>query len=192
MGRLSDTLSQRTARLALCRNKAMQRCLEIGKDYDYRYCLVIDMDDCAGCMRDMQGVKSNFLHKDWAVMACSNPTAYYDIWALRRQHVMEYDCWEAIDHDRSQGKTYEEAVQQHVGIPMKTGATPVDHCLIEVYSAFNGAAFYDLTCITPEDVYMGTTEQGREVCEHVSFHKSIKSRGGKIYINPRFVIDKTI
>ena len=60
--------------------------------------------------------------------------------------------------------------------------------LIEVDSAFGGLAIYRKSDIPQDASYVGVDENGDEVCEHVSFHFSIKKNKGKIFINPKLII----
>ena len=60
--------------------------------------------------------------------------------------------------------------------------------LIEVDSAFGGFAIYKKSDIPAEARYIGLSKNGGEVCEHISFHYSIKKNQGSIFINPKLVI----
>jgi hypothetical protein len=35
--------------------------------------------------------------------------------------------------------------------------------------------------------YVGLDDASDEICEHVTLHKQIKTKGGHIYINPRLI-----
>ena len=179
MGNLSDTIPLRTARLAACRNAMMDRVRSLSGGYEYL--LIMDMDDIGSYLVDIEGVKSNFAVPDWTVITASNPDFYYDIWALRWPGLIDYDCWEAF------GKDYN--MHQHLTVPRHEACRPLDHPPIEIKSGFNGAAIYKIDSIHPCCRYIGLNSQGHETCEHVSFHECIRNHGGKVYINPRFVIN---
>ena len=176
MGQLKQ--ERRTERIAICRNECMKIVREQGS---YKYLLIIDMDNIGASLTNMKGVMSNFtIDMEWSVMTASNPNYYYDIWALRWPGVIDYDCWEAIAKDGN--------VDLHCKSMQKHAAKPIDTPPTLVNSAFHGAAFYKLDDIKPCCSYIGVKD-GRETCEHVSFHECIRSHGGKIYINHAFVIN---
>ena len=57
---------------------------------------------------------------------------------------------------------------------------------IEVDSAFGGLAIYR-KAMFEHCKYVGITEAGEEFCEHVYFHRILKSLGAKLYINPKLI-----
>ena len=184
LGNLSRYVGSRTARLEICRNLA----LECARNKKTDYTLVIDMDNVGKALTDLEGVKSNFKYDDWDVITASNETYYYDIWALRCPGIMDYDCWIEQRAEMARGKSWEEAAGMHIGRWGREFARSLDAPLVPVRSAFNGAAFYRMSSLLDSDRYVGTHPDGTEQCEHVGLHDSIYKRGGKIYINPRFII----
>jgi len=179
LGNLSETIGSRTMRLALCRNTILQRVKEI-KTPEMKYLLMLDMDNIGSSLIDMEGVKSNFNDLNWSVMTASNPRNYYDIWALRWPEVIDYDCWVAVAQDGDENK--------HVTEKTILAAKPITDPPILVKSAFNGAGFYKIEDIKECCQYVGI-EGNHEICEHVPFHECIRSHGGTVYINPRFIIN---
>lgn len=123
-------------------------------------------------------------------MTASYPSSYYDVWALRSSPSFNFDF-------RLRARQYsiltlpyrkitERLISKHYGgIPDKTP-------LIEVESAFGGAAIYRREFIDDECVYDGWLAEGfwlfREQCEHVSFNLCVVDRAGPgmFFINPRF------
>ncbi len=152
------------------------------------------MDVGASTSFDIEDFLSNFIYprSSWLAMAATQRSEYYDIWALRVKPILLFDCWELITEltsffiDRS--FITERLVQIHqVTIPRNTS-------LIEVESAFGGAALYNEKYLNKECSYNGTTGVvswwTHEQCEHVPFHQCIRKYAPeqKIYINPRFQI----
>jgi len=184
LGNLSRYVASRTARLEICRNLALDRARAMKSDYT----LVIDMDNVGTGLTDLEGVKSNFQYDDWDVITASNPTYYYDIWALRCPGIMDYDCWVEHKADVERGKSWNEAATIHINRWGRLFAKPADSPLVPVRSAFGGAAFYRMRSLLESDRYCGSYPDGTEQCEHVGLHNTISARGGKIYINPKFII----
>ena len=125
-------------------------------------------------------------------MTATQRENYYDIWALRVKPVLLYDCWQLISQltwffiDRS--FITERLVQVHQ-VPI-----PRNISLIEVESAFGGAALYNEKYLNDGCSYNGQMTdvwwRPDEQCEHVPFHYCIRKSAPeqKLYINPQFKI----
>ena len=63
---------------------------------------------------------------------------------------------------------------------------PASNEWIDVESAFGGFAIYRRNWF---DIvkYVGVTEDGDEVCEHVSINLTMRKAGAKIFINPQLI-----
>ena len=61
-----------------------------------------------------------------------------------------------------------------------------DAAWIQVQSAFGGLGIYKRNSIASGN-YLGKTEQGIEVCEHVPLNTDIHESGGRLFINPELV-----
>jgi hypothetical protein len=61
---------------------------------------------------------------------------------------------------------------------------------IKVDSAFGGFAIYKSKFLLMENYYKGLDDNGKIVCEHVSFHKKLTEYGARIYINPAMINTK--
>ena len=184
-GNLSQTIASRTKRIAYCRNDLLD---EIRKNTRFRlsnstFYMVVDAD------RNTQMDRSNFLSNfdysidEWGAMTASQRTIYYDIWALRSD-IVNYDCWQRAKNFLVILITLNQAVERYIRVHQKP--IPFNHSLIPVYSAFCGAAIYQMKYFR-ECRYYGY--QSHEICEHVSFNLCVTRNGGKIYINPQFQID---
>ena len=123
-------------------------------------------------------------------MTASNQHAYYDIWALRTSPALPFDFQEHARQRSFFSIGWPSILRRLIAIHQK--GIPTDHPLIEVDSAFGGAALYAAQYLTNECVYNGWKDHGvwffREQCEHVSFNQCVRRNagGGKIFINPRF------
>jgi hypothetical protein len=137
---------------------------------------------------------SNFIYprSSWIAMTATQRAEYYDIWALRVKPVVLYDCWELITHLTlpliSSSFLTDRLVRIH------QAPVPRNISLIEVESAFGGAALYNEKYLSKECLYNGRMTDvwwwPEEQCEHVPFHYCIRKyvTEQKIYINPRFQI----
>ena len=183
-GRLRTNKPLRTERLAICRN----RCLEYAKESKNQwaeYLIVVDTDGV--CSHLNSKVIENIISKNnWSVMTANVRNKYYDIYALRHKTWCPEDFYIGIEKDLKAGLSYEESYYKNV-ISKMIDIKP-NRKLIEVDSAFGGLAIYRKSCIPSYARYIGLNQKGGEVCEHVSFHYSIKKNQGKIYINPKLII----
>jgi len=142
------------------------------------FLLILDCDDVNSNEINLECFKTNFEHKNWDAMFSNNTKAYYDIWALRKEDC-DYDCWEMVNKTGDQSY-----VDKHFqNIP---STTP----LIECYSAFGGTGLYNTEKL--RGLRYSSFEQKdsnmKQVCEHVPFNTNLKDRGGKMFINPKYLI----
>ncbi|CAF2414232.1 unnamed protein product [Rotaria sp. Silwood2] len=182
----------RTARIALCRNTLLQKARQELSSFDYY--LVIDVDVGSSPSFDINDFLSNFIYErfSWIAMTATQRSEYYDIWALRIKSILPFDCWQRIKEITFFLIDQTFLTQRLVKIHQ--GPIPRNISLIEVESAFGGAALYDAKYLNNECSYEGKNERGwwwnNEQCEHVSFHQCIQQYANdkKLYINPRFQI----
>jgi len=180
-GNMSKKYPDRSERIAFCRNKLLNISHEITADY----LLIVDLDMFAS---SISAFISNFRYHtdDWSVMTAASGL-YYDIWALRTlsDSVLNYDVWHRIWEIGRKEKSYcsKSVVDQIVGNHQKE--IPIDHDLIEVRSAFNGAGLYRAN-LTYGCQYSGA----KATCEHVPFHLCMREKNGaRIFINPAFSLN---
>ena len=183
-GRLRTDLPLRTARLAICRNRCLEY-LRSDKNSWVEYLIVVDTDGI--CSQLSSNVMKDIISKDyWSVMTANVRDHYYDIYALRHKTWCQDDFYVAIKNDLKNGLSYQQSYLKNVVkkmINIKPSAK-----IIEVDSAFGGLAIYRKSLIPQEASYIGLDKNGDEICEHLSFHYSIKNNQGKIFINPRLII----
>jgi hypothetical protein len=79
-----------------------------------------------------------------------------------------------------------EADSKFVAVYSRMIEIPEEGEWIEVDSAFGALAIYKTSAIKGLR-YVGTDAHDQEMCEHVNFHKLIKDRGGRIFINPKLI-----
>jgi len=180
---------RRTMRLANGRNKILQKVKEINQNNQYTYLIMLDLDDINASGEFINSIDSCFAYdiNNWDVLTGNQKGVYYDIWALRKNGIIEYDCLGELYKPISQDK--KDVISEIIS------NTHFDKSadLIEVDSAFGGIAIYKLAALQNCE-YVGEHLNDEypdhsEHCEHVEFHKCIKKNGGKIYINSEFYTD---
>jgi len=183
LGQLQPQMPLRTQRIAHCRNAYLEA-LDQHADYaDVDLVLMADFDGI-NTLVDEAAILSCWAREDWDVCTANQAGPYYDIWALRHALWSPGDCKSSylflVDH----GVDPERALQATVLTRMIT--IPVDSPWIAVDSAFGGLGIYRRELLRGLR-YIGLAADGHEVCEHVSMHAQIRSRGGMIFINPAMV-----
>ena len=97
-------------------------------------------------------------------------------------------CWNNTNVLKQQGISHHDAYNQCIDKFIIN--YPIDAKLITVISAFGGAGLYKMNSIG-EAKYNGyeETHLDKQICEHVSFNQYLIEKGGKIYINPKMLIN---
>jgi hypothetical protein len=168
----------RTKRLTNGRNKILDKMREINKDQYYDYLIVLDMDDINHSGSFVDSIETNFDHKNWDVLTGNQTNRYYDIWALRKKNDIDYDYLQKIREDKLSSWLDWWCWFKYVTLKGK-GKYNRNEGLLEVDSAFGGAAIYKIKSIPSHCKYVGTHPDGHEKCEHVEFNECIKKNGGK-------------
>ncbi len=178
-------IKERTARIAYCRNKILDKIKTINKKYDYL--IVADMDDVINKGTIVNTINTCFKYPEnkWSAMTANQKHEYYDIWALRIPKVLETDCWIDVEKDKKKGLSNFQAEQKRIVKFQK----PIPKIgLIEVNSAFSVVAIYKLADLI-NCRYNGLRENNSMVCEHVPFSECIRNSGHKIFINTEMYTD---
>lgn len=184
MGKLRDRHPQRTERISIARNRYLQELRNFSEYQNVDYVVVADLDGVNGQLSEA-AIRSCWVDSpDWDVCCANQLAPYYDIWALRHREWSPNDCQIQYKFLVKNGFSAERALQVAVFGRMIRVAPARDW--IEVDSAFGGLAIYRRQVLNSL-IYKGLDSDGNEVCEHVSLHQQIKERGGRIFINPRFI-----
>jgi hypothetical protein len=183
LGTLRDKMRLRTERIAYCRNAYINEMRSNNKYQDVDYVVVADFD---GMNSDLTAasIASCWERGDWDVCAANQKGPYYDLWALRHNEWSPNDCFEQyrfyLNMKQAAFKAY------YASVYARMISVPLDADWIEVDSAFGGLAIYKKAAMDPAE-YTGLTVDGKEVCEHVSFHGKLRQQGYRIFINPRLI-----
>ena len=183
-GRLRTELPIHSERLAFCRNRCLHELKKIKNSW-VKYLIVVDTD---GVCRNINSevIKECIAEEGWSVFTANVKGAYYDIWALRHNIWSPNDCWQATKSELNIGSSRFESESKNIYSRMiKINSSK---SFIEVDSAFGGLALYKRSSIPEDAKYIGLCKNGQKVCEHVSFHNSIKKNQGSIFINPKLII----
>ncbi|MGN8151200.1 hypothetical protein ACTJK5_02885 [Agrobacterium sp. 22094] len=188
---LSNNAPQRTARLAIIRNICLSKLSRQGKLPD-DYFVVADLDGVNAGLVDEPGLSVAIANApvDWCGLFANQRTHYYDVWALRHDEWCPGDCWQEV-RNASKGIFRRKARGRRAVlkyVKQRQAHIPKDTPPIRVDSAFGGFGLYRVSCIQ-EAFYVGLTEDGREICEHVSFNKMISSNDGALYVLPELLND---
>lgn len=178
----------RTFHLASARNE----CLDILKELkildEVDYVVVYDLNNLNKSLT-RKSVNSCFQRSDWSVVTANQDGPYYDIFALRHRYWNNLDCWQVYKYMLNfypkrfkfiwDAALWNAVYSKMIKIDQKSEWIRVD-------SAFGGIAIYKSNFIR-DGRYVGLTEDGLEVCEHVSLNMHINQKNGDIYINPEFI-----
>ena len=200
---LAEREPVRTRRLEFARNVYVQAILGDPCLAACEYLIVIDMDDAAS-----RPINPDELYKALEFLR-SRPQAaavfpnqrgpYRDLWALRHPQKCPDDVWEEVC-DRAQRLGVDDAAAFAATFQTRLFSLPVDAPPLEVDSAFGGFGLYKLAYVARNpNPYLGykpkllrqadgSLEVKRwQTCEHVHFHRGIRSLGGQLFVLPWLV-----
>ena len=183
LGQLSNEIPNRVDRISHCRNVYLSEFESNSNFSAYDYVAVADLD---GVNKDLtrEAVRSCWVRSDWAACAANQSAPYYDVYALRHETWSPNDCWIYEAELRASGLN--PVSSREKAIYSRQIVIPQNSPWLEVDSAFGGLCIYRKSAIA-DCRYSSYTSTGVPVCEHVEFHAQVKSKGGKIFINPRLV-----
>ena len=89
---------RRTVRLANGRNRILDEIATLNRTGVYDYIIMLDMDDVNAKGSFVDSIESCFDYdpNTWDVLAGNQHDKYYDIWALRQNGYIDYDCWKRL------------------------------------------------------------------------------------------------
>jgi hypothetical protein len=169
----------RTESIANARNKALSVLRE--SDFNPDYVVVVDLDEI-NLGLSSASVLSNWEYENWAGMFANQPDGYYDIWALEHPFWNPRNYIADFEHLK---KEFNENISKFLSVTSKKIKIPKTNPIVEVNSAFGGIGIYDYDFFS-DVYYSGIDEQGYPIADHVSVNRSIRNKGGKLFINPKF------
>lgn len=172
---------KRTERLAYIRNRLLQTARSIDPGNE-GLLLMMDMDDVAaeGTLAETIHTCFDYPYESWDALAANRRLVYYDIWALRIRHHIEFDFAERC-------RQFPTTVGYQKYFLRFRRRIRTSERLLPVLSAFGGAALYKMSALQGKG-YVGLNGGGGEICEHLSLHAQMIAEGGRIFINTRMVM----
>ncbi|ANI98859.1 hypothetical protein A8O14_01350 [Polynucleobacter wuianus] len=190
VGELSKKLSKRTDRIAYCRNLIIDAVANNTQYAQVDYIAMADMDGMNGLVTREKIAQCWEVHEPWDVITANQLGEYYDVWALSHPYWNPMDCWE---QKRKLENILGDKAAQKIAVGCKQSPIDPRADLIEVDSAFGGLGIYSREAFLAGR-YAGTDDQagGIDVADHIPFHRDLKKRGYRIFINPALInCDKT-
>jgi hypothetical protein len=183
LGRLQDKYPKRTERLAKCRNRYLKEIKNNKKYNEVDFVVVADLDGVNAALTPKSAQSCWHLDVEWDACFANQSAPYYDLWALR------HDLWNPADY--LEQETFfnklgvDEFYSRYINRLAKMILIPENAAPISVKSAFGGLAIYKKKWMLGGK-YVGITEDGSQVCEHVHFHVS-HMKNADLYIVPSFI-----
>lgn len=200
---LNARIPIKTVRLAHLRNTALEwlRCHGGWSSIDWL--VVLDLDEVNAAPWDLAQLTQALLwwqkQPQAAGLFANQRGPYYDLWALRHTKLCPDDVWEGMLRLHGQQPELSDAqLLEQVYVPRQFSLDPTSPPL-EVDSAFGGLAIYQSDWLArAEPCYVGERAlawdgpAGRrwlrwQCCEHVAFHRQIRSCGGRLWIHPGLI-----
>jgi hypothetical protein len=173
----------RTEALAIARNSYLEYLNNLPNPHKPDFVAVVDFNNLNKEL-SRESVDSCWEKSDWDVCTANQAGHYYDIWALRHEFWSPNDCWNQFQFLLSLGVRKDKAYALSINGRMLKISSNLEW--IEVDSAFGGIAIYKAETLR-DARYVGSTESGGMICEHVTLHSMLRENGFKIFINPRFI-----
>lgn len=183
LGKLEDSIPDRIFRISHCRDFYLQ---ELRTNERYRaidFLCIIDFD-LINDKLNTDSINSCFDFSDWCGVFGNQSGAYYDVFALRASNWSDRNCWESDRILRSEN--IPSVISQQMAVYSKKRKLPTAAPWVEVDSAFGGIGIYKRPCIENGN-YLSAAMNSPGECEHVTFNKSLKDGGHKLYINPKLL-----
>jgi len=179
--------TNRTEILAAARNAYLVYLREEIDQNEFPYIVVADFNLLNNKLSH-NSILTSWSNDNWDVVTANQSGPYYDIWALRHPLWAPNDCWEHHRFIRNYVRFPESALtfairSRMLRINKKSNWIRVD-------SSFGGFAIYKSQFLFMNNYYDGLDENGKMVCEHVTFHKKLTENGARIYINPAMINTK--
>ena len=196
LGDLRERLPNRIERIRFCRQRYVLEVRRLITQSPTDLVAVADLDGMNSKLNSVS-VASCFIRDDWDVVTANQKFGYYDLLALRHPTWCPDDIMKLLSEkqqelrlqlasrrhnlNRISVRARFDSIRKDV-IYSKMHRIKSDSPWIEVESAFGGFAFYKSWIFQEFDYEPAISES-----EHVLFHRKIRERSGKIFINPALI-----
>lgn len=168
----------RIEKISYARNYYLDIIKEKYSTFDYIY--MLDFNETNVEPYNLENIMSCFNTQiEWDMICANQEQLYYDLYALRHDIWMPFNCWKMVGN-RPTFMSENEA--KNIYVRSRFLHIPSDHPLIKVKSAFGGSAFIK-TEAAINSSFSPYDAEGYIDCEWVHFCKSIDN----VYINPKFI-----
>lgn len=178
LGNLSAQIESRTERIAYCRNQVIDSLNNNPVYGNIDFVMLADLDGLNGLLSPNKISQCWTVYEDWDAIFANQEDHYYDIYALRHADWNPSNC---SDQQLNLEPVLGRILAHHLAISSKQIYLPKKLGLIEVDSAFGGLGIYKKEAFISGQ-YIGS-EDGKDICEHVTFHRQLKKKGYKLFIN---------
>jgi hypothetical protein len=184
-GELGKKYPRRTDRIALCRNLIVDEVSSNPRFSDVDYIAMADMDGMNSLVTPEKIAQCWEVDEPWDVITANQLGEYYDIWGLSHPYWNPMDCWEQKRHLEN---ILGDVMASNIAVGSKQSPIDPRADLIEVDSAFGGLGIYTRKAFLAGR-YAGTDDQagGIDVADHIPFHRDLRQKGYRIYINPALI-----
>jgi len=176
--------ANRTEIMATARNSYLAYLRKNVDKYEFPYIVVADFNLLNNKL-SRDSILTSWSNTDWDIVTANQNGPYYDIWALRHPLWSPNDCWEHHSFIRKYVRFPESAIT--FSIRSRMLKINKNSEWIKVDSSFGGFAIYKSEFLLMDNYYEGLDQNGKIVCEHVTFHKKLNENGARIYINPAMI-----
>ena len=185
VGNLSKKLSKRTDRIAYCRNLIVDAVAADLKYSKIDYIAMADMDGMNGLVTPAKIAQCWEVDEPWDVITANQLGEYYDTWGLSHPYWNPMDCWE---QKRQLENLLGNNMAQNIAVTCKQSPIDPRADLIEVDSAFGGLGIYRREAFLAGR-YAGTDDLagGIDVADHIPYHRELRQKGFRIFINPALI-----
>lgn len=202
LGNLTPKIPDRVARIAHCRDAYVDFIRANFPKNNWDYIAVADLDGVNSLLSKRSIRCALNLDSEWDALTANQLGPYYDIYALRCQNWVDYDCLTAVISERDRLESSSKLIQNRTRfkqvviefqlnqvrkhlIYKKMRVIPFWRAPFQVDSAFGGLGIYKSKVFLNHDYK--NDDSSRSECEHVTLHRKIISNGGNIFIVPRFI-----
>ncbi len=177
---LENEVPKRTERLSFLRNHALKELREDERLCEFEFAIIVDLDGVNEIFPQQRILSHmNNWPDDQAAVFANQTDLYYDAWAYRHPKYSPDDGWKSV-RNRPSGTSKNDAIEtvfRSRQIPW-----PKDVGKVEVESAFGGLGIYKISSVKGCE-YLGVDEDGFQICEHVEFHRQIRKKGYRLFID---------